>query len=100
MKTLLTPRLLGYLIKKGYKFFLSQTTCIDQDDAYVGITLKPVKKHPLLQKLPKPFSAYCSIFYQPFQRVSDKANTKILVELNARDLKNFKNLSNLSTALQ
>ena len=100
MKTLLTPRLLGYLIKKGYRFFLSQTTCIDQADAYVGITLKPVKKHPLLQKLPKPFSAYCSIFYQPFQSVSDKANTKILVELNARDLENFKNLSNLSTIQQ
>ena len=100
MKALLTPRLLGYLIKKGYKFFLSQTTCIDQEDAYVGITLKPVKKHPLLQKLPQPFNNYCSIFKEPLQMVSGLANTMVLVELNAQDLQNFESLSNLSITLK
>jgi len=99
MKAVLTPRLLGFLIKKDYKFFLSQTICIDQEDAYVGITLKPVKKHPLLQKLPHPFSGYCSIFREPLQMIFGIANTRILVELNARDLENFQNL-HLSTTLK
>ncbi|RYE33596.1 MAG: hypothetical protein EOP42_08185 [Sphingobacteriaceae bacterium] len=91
MKTKLTPRLLGFLIKKGYKYFLSQTTCIDQEDAYVSITLKPVKKHPLLQNLPEPFSAYCSIFQDPAQMALGIFNTKIVVDLEIKDMKNFEN---------
>lgn len=89
MKALLTPRLLGYLIMKGYQFFLCQTTYKNQEDTYADITLKPVKKHPLLQNLPEPFSAYCSIFYKPFQMVTGMPSTRVLVELNARDLENF-----------
>ncbi|RYE35737.1 MAG: hypothetical protein EOP42_05930 [Sphingobacteriaceae bacterium] len=91
MKTKLTPRLLGFLIKKGYKYFLSQTTCIAQEDAYIGITLKPVKKHPLLQKLPKPFSAYCSIFQEPVQMATGVYNTAVVVDLEARDAEKFEN---------
>lgn len=91
MKTKLTPRLLGFLIRKGYKFFLSQTTCIDQADAYVGITLKPVRKHPLLQKLPKPFNAYCNIIQEPVQMALGINNTAIMVDLALSDAKNFEN---------
>lgn len=89
MKTKLTPRLLSFLIKKGYKYCLSQTTCIDQEDAYVGITLKPVKKHPLLQKLPKPFSSYYSIIQEPVQMALGLHNTKIMVELGLKDAEKF-----------
>lgn len=89
MKTLLTPRLLGFLIKKGYKYCLSQTTCIDQDDAYIGITLKPVKKHPLLQNLPKPFSAYYNIIQEPVKMAFGLSNTRILVELKMRDVEKY-----------
>ncbi len=91
MKTKLTPRLLGFLIKKGYKYFLSQTTCIDQEDAYVGITLKPVKKHPLLQKLPSPFNAYCNLVQEPVQMALGLHNTRIVVELGWKDAANFEN---------
>ncbi|MGI4750618.1 MAG: hypothetical protein ACRYFB_08295 [Janthinobacterium lividum] len=89
MKTKLTPRLLGFLIKKGYKYFLSQTTCIDQEGAYVGIMLKPVKKHPLLQKLPKPFSSYYSIIQEPVQMAWGLHNTSIVVDLGIRDAEKF-----------
>lgn len=91
MKTKLTPRLLGYLIKKGYKYCLSQTTCIDQEDAYLAITLKPVKKHPLLPKLPKSFSAYYNILQEPLKMATGINNTRIMVELGLRDVESFNN---------
>ncbi len=94
MKTTLTPRLLGFLIKKGYKYFLSQTTRIDQEDACIAITLKPVKKHPLLQKLPQPFNAYYSITREPFQMASGVENTIIVVDLKQTDAKKVKNPEN------
>lgn len=93
MKTTLTPRLLSFLIKKGYKYFLSQTIRIDQEDAHVGITLKPVKKHPLLQKLPQPFSAYYSIIQEPVQMASGIKNTAIVVDLLQSDAEKFKSLN-------
>ena len=97
MKTLLTPRLLSFLIKKGYKYCLSETTCINQQDAYIGITLKPVKKHPLLQKLPKPFNAYYSIITEPLQMAFGLHNTLVLVDLDVKDMERFENnLKNLN----
>lgn len=89
MKTKLTPRLLGFMIKKGYKYCLSQTTYINQEDAYVNITLKPVRKHPLLQKLPKPFSSYYSIIQEPVQMALGIHNTIIMVELGWKDAEKF-----------
>lgn len=93
MKTELTPRLLGFLIKKGYRYFLSQTTRSDREDIRVCITLKPVKKHPLLQKLPQPFNAYYNIIQEPVQMATGMNNTAILVELDAKGAENFKNYS-------
>ena len=81
----LTPRLLGFLIKRGYKYFLSHTSCIDQEDAYIGITLKPVKKHPLLHKLPQPYKAYCNVVQQPALMAMGIINTVIMVELGVKD---------------
>lgn len=94
MKTKLTPRLLGFLIKNGYKYFLSQTTRIDQEGACIGITLKPVKKHPLLQKLPEPFSAYCNVIQEPVQMALGVVNTTVMVDLDNRDTEKFENQLN------
>lgn len=77
------------MIRKGYKYCLSQTTCINQKDAYIGITLKPVKKHPLLQKLPQPFTAYHNILQEPLQMAFGLHNTKIMVEIALKDIEKF-----------
>lgn len=89
MKTLPTPRLLGFLIEKGYKYCLFETTCINQHKAYAGITLKPVKKHPLLQNLLYPFNACYSIIREPLQMATGLANTLILVELGFKKFEVF-----------
>ena len=89
MKTVLTKRLLGYLIKKGYKYCLSKTSLLDHSTQQVGIMLKPVKKHPLLQKLPKPYENYFDITEEPLQFVSGTKNTEVTVELSERDSQNL-----------
>jgi hypothetical protein len=89
MTTKLTPRLLGFLIKRGYKYLLSQTSCINQEDAYIGITLKPVKKHPVLQKLPRPFQAYYNIIQEPVQMAFGLNNTSVMVELSSKEQEKF-----------
>lgn len=91
MTTKLTPRLLGFLIKRGYKFFLSQTSSINQDDANIGISLKPVKKHPLLQKLPQPFQTYYNIIQEPVQMAFGVFNTLITVELSRKEKEKYDN---------
>lgn len=93
MKTVLTKRLLGFLIKRGYKYCLSQITCIDKHDAYTGITLKPVKKHPNLGKLPRPFQNYYNIIHEPLQMASGIIGTKIWVELSGKDFEKFHSIN-------
>ena len=89
MKKKLTPRLLSFLIRKGYKYCLSQIPCINPEDNAIDITLKPVKKHPLLQKLPEPFSAYYNILLEPLEMTSGLDNTRVMVELNPKDAAKF-----------
>ena len=89
MEATLTPRLLSFLIRKGYKYFLTRTACINRADAYIGIILKPVKKHPLLQKLPEPFNAYCSIIQEPVQMAGGLDNTLVTVKLGTKDFEKF-----------
>ncbi|MVN22888.1 hypothetical protein [Mucilaginibacter arboris] len=90
MKTILTKRLLGFLIKKGYKYCLSKTSFIDQQDApHIGIMLKPVKKHPLLQKLPKPYENYFTITREPLEMASGTSDAQVIVELSEKDYQKF-----------
>lgn len=94
MKTVLTKRLLGFLIKRGYKYCLSQTISISEMVATNrGITLKPVKKHPLLGKLPNPFQAYYGIIREPFQMASGIIGTSVFVELSTKEFENFNRLT-------
>lgn len=93
MKTKLTKRLLGYLIKKGYKYCLSKTFFQEYKDTNVGIILKPVKKHPQLQKLPSPYDNYLNITEEPLQMTSDDFGAQVFVELNQTDYRNFNLLS-------
>jgi hypothetical protein len=93
MKTVLTKRLLGFLIKRGYKYCLSQTTSsCEMVASNKTITLKPVKKHPLLGRLPRPFQVYYAIIHEPFQMASGIIGTSVFVELSIKDFENFNRL--------
>jgi hypothetical protein len=92
MKTVLTKRLLGFLIKRGYKYCLSQTTSsggMIASNKAKAIILRPVKKHPLLGKLPNPFQAYYDIFCEPFQMASEIIDASVFVELSIKEYENF-----------
>ena len=90
MKTVLTKRLLGFLIKKGYKYCLSKTSFLDQQHApSIGIMLKPVRKHPLLQKLPKPYENYFTINQESLSMASGNFDKQVMVELSEKDYQKF-----------
>lgn len=89
MRTILTKRLLGFLIEKGYTYCLSQISAIDHQDAKIGILLKPVKKHPVLHDLPKPYQRYYDLLVEPFLMSSGIAGTRVLVELSSAEAKKF-----------
>ncbi len=86
MKMILTNGLLRFLIQGGYKYCLSQTCVIGQDeDAFTSITLKPVKKDPLRKKLPKPFEMYYNLIREPSEMVTGKIGFLIRVKLTKED---------------
>lgn len=93
MKTELTKRLLGFLIKRGYKYCLSQITYINKQDTNTGITLKPVKKHPNLGNLPRPFQNYYNIIHEPLQMASGMTGSQVWVELSGKDFEKFNSVS-------
>ncbi|MGI4019985.1 MAG: hypothetical protein ACRYFA_00625 [Janthinobacterium lividum] len=86
MKMTLTTSLLQFLIQGGYKYCLSQTCAIGQDeDAFTSITLKPVKKNPLLKKLPELFEMYYNLIREPSEMASGKLGFLIRVKLTKKD---------------
>ncbi|RYE23738.1 MAG: hypothetical protein EOP42_22975 [Sphingobacteriaceae bacterium] len=89
MQTILTKRLLGFLIEKGYTYCLSQISAVDYQDAKVNILLKPVKKHPILHDLPHPYQRYYDLLVEPFLMSSGIAGTQVLVELSTAEAKKF-----------
>jgi hypothetical protein len=90
MKTVLTKRLLGFLIKRGYKYCLSQTISSGEiASSNKLVTLKPVRKQPLLGRLPNPFQAYHAIIQEPFQMASGILGTSVFVELSVKEFENF-----------
>jgi hypothetical protein len=92
MKTKLTKRLLGFLIKRGYKYCLSSTYFNDSDIAPVAITLKPVIKHPLLQKLPSPYNTYLNLLDGFWTLLFANPDREVFVELSEADFKRYHTL--------
>ena len=64
MKIPFTPQLLGDLIEKGYTYVLANTTEIASSEV---IVLKPVRKKPMLKKLPLGFETFYKITREPMQ---------------------------------
>jgi PAS domain S-box-containing protein len=74
----LTPRILGYLIEKGYLYVLAKT--IEHElEGTVTITLKPLKDAPTLEDLPPEFDAYYKITQEPMQMSCGVDNTTTVV---------------------
>lgn len=88
METPLTPRVLGYLIEKGYTYMLASSQ-EDSDTGFVTITLRPVKQKPDLEQLPEAFETYYPITQEPLQMVCGiDQSTKVIVDfLNDTDNK-------------
>ncbi|MFC0513489.1 hypothetical protein ACFFGT_04730 [Mucilaginibacter angelicae] len=81
MQKILTIELLETLIGRGYRYCLSRTTNILGEDADLCITLLPVKRAPLLKKLPERFDTYFKIDEEPRQMAMGIDETIVLVDL-------------------
>lgn len=89
MKTELTKRLLGHLIRKGYKYYLSKNSPRRLHSTSNSILLRFVKNHPNAHKLPKPYEGYNNNMLEPLKMASGVAGTLITVDLSATQLKSY-----------
>ncbi|RYY30690.1 MAG: hypothetical protein EOP41_00065 [Sphingobacteriaceae bacterium] len=82
MEIILTKQLLGTLIKNGYHYFLSKTSSADLQNCVVHITLKPVKVHPLLHRLPGSYQRYYKLSQELLQMAAGTTGEHITVDLS------------------
>lgn len=77
----LTPRIVGYLIEKGYAYVLA-TTNEHADEGTITITLFPVKERPSLESLPEGIETYYQITQEPMQMACGIDNiTTVVIDL-------------------
>lgn len=81
MTTVLTPRLLRFLIGEGYQFCLSKFTTIQSATANVCLTLKPVKGTPVI-KHKENFDTFFAIKAEPVYLANGVDRTLILVDIS------------------
>ena len=74
----LTPRILGYLIEKGYTYVLAATT-EHPDEGTVTITLFPIKDKPESGNLPRGYEVYYHITQEPMQMACGIDNTTTVI---------------------
>ena len=84
MKTILTPHLLGFLIERGYTYCMAQTQNITKADAYVAITLTPVKIKPELESLPNGYDTFFKITREPMQMACGIDDTEVYISLDLK----------------
>ncbi len=82
MKTILTPHLLGFLIERGYTYCLAKTQLSSKSNAFISITLTPVKVKPQLQELPVGYDTYYRITREPMQMAVGIDDTEVYISLN------------------
>ncbi len=78
MKIPFTPQLLGDLIEKGYTYLLASTTSEPSTETIV--TLKPVRKKPVLVNLPEGYETFYKITREPMVMAAGITDTSIMVE--------------------
>lgn len=74
----LTPRILGYLIEKGYTYVLA-ATIEHPDEGTVTITLSPLKDKPESGNLPRGYEVYYHITQEPMQMACGIDNTTTVI---------------------
>ncbi|MEO3407650.1 hypothetical protein AAFN85_27270 [Mucilaginibacter sp. CAU 1740] len=83
MKLLLTPELLKFLNKQGFKYCLSKTTLCESKDAdHLNITLTPARSRPKLKHLSLKYDTYFSINREPAQMAMGIDDTLVLVQMD------------------
>ena len=90
MMSSLTPYLLTFLSKQGYRYFLSKTEVLEKDHLTVRIALTPTFKKPSLKRLPLGFDTYFEFDQEPMQMALGVDETEILVNLSEKDVKTLK----------
>ena len=94
MQTILTPTLLEFLSRQGYKYFLSKTTVSETlEGSSIKIMLTPVVNRPDIRSLPEGFDTYFQINREPRQMAQGVDDTQIIVRLSEDDRKLFDTLS-------
>jgi hypothetical protein len=94
MQTTLTPTLLDFLARQGYKYFLSKTMVADTIGGFsIQIMLTPVVNRPDIRSLPEGFDTYFQINQEPRQMAQGIDDTKVIVRLSEDDRKLFEKLS-------
>ncbi|MBC7744090.1 MAG: hypothetical protein H7096_03225 [Flavobacterium sp.] len=87
MKTVLTPHLLGFLIERGYTYCLAQTQILSKADAFIGITLTPVKVKPRMENMPVGYDTYFKITREPMQMACGIDDTEVYINLDIKPAK-------------
>ena len=78
MKIPFTPQLLGDLIEKGYTYLLASTAA--EPSMETALTLKPVRKKPVLYNLPDGYETFYKITREPMVMAAGITDTSIMVE--------------------
>ena len=92
MNFVLTPRLIDYLIKKGYRYCLSKTVYVNTADTGMVLMLKPLRVLPQRKRLPQGFHTYFSINNEPQLMAYGISGTMAFMELNDADLQQYSTL--------
>lgn len=90
MKIVLTPYLLDFLIRKGYRYLLSKTQSNSKPGCAVTLEMIPVTSLPDLSDLPAEFDTYFDITEEPLQMVKGVDDTEFLVKLELSEALDFK----------
>jgi hypothetical protein len=90
MKAILTRSVVRFLVLRGYKYCLSKTTNIFNQDASVCITLTPVKYKPATRFLPQGYDTYFNIMREPLQLASGIDDTAVFINIDETELTSYK----------
>lgn len=89
MSIILTPAVLGHLIRHGYKYCLAK---FEMNDNFLSVTLLPTKRKPVLSFLQKEYDRYYAITEEPFQMALGigQADSKVFIKMNEQELETYK----------
>jgi hypothetical protein len=90
MKTLLTPFLLDFLIKHGYKYFLSRYERVNKSGEIACFWLTPISERPVQSQLDEEYETCFPIIEHSGQMALGKDKKEYMVHLPKKDFPEFK----------